>query len=138
MFAMMMVQFWRLKPSWTVLRHGILLHLGKVPGVLAERRGAAQVRSILFSLEPSDQTASQDKRDAEEPQHTCKLAARLLNKSSDAEPASSNEDIPSPSPPPAPSKHKLLADALAAFGDFATHAVMEKEEGGSKAVSAHA
>jgi hypothetical protein len=108
--------------------------LHHIVSLLAERRGAAQVRSILLGLEPSEITASEDERDAEEPQHTCKLAARLLNKSSDAEPASSDEDTPSPSPPPAPSKRKLLADALAAFGDFATRAVRQREDGGSKAV----
>jgi hypothetical protein len=96
------------------------------------------VRAILLGLEQSEITASENERDAEEPQHTCKLAARLLNKSSDAEPASSDEDTPSPSPPPALSKRKLLADALAALGDFATRAVMQKEEGGSKAVSGRA
>jgi hypothetical protein len=72
--------------------------LQHIVSLLAERRGAAQVRAInsthlqniLLGLEPSEITASEYERDAEEPQHTCKLAARLLNKSSDAEPASSD------------------------------------------------
>jgi hypothetical protein len=81
--------------------------LQHIVSLLAERRGAAQVRAILLSLEQSEISASGD--DAEEPQHTFKLAARLSNKSSDAEPANSDEDTPSPSPPPAPSKAQTLA-----------------------------